>query len=186
MFEFPVAEISEGWQVAAAIAACIGALASAASAIAAWRAATASQRTATEATEALAYAVEPTLELSAGAVDHGDQGRAPWRVAIANPSRFAAKEVAIEAEFRDGERAYKRFDVVEPGTQTSMILREVDAPPAGPRPEQAGRHLTLRYRDERELARYEQDYAFTSRQDSEGKSWPTGGIFVLGPPQRIR
>lgn len=167
------------WEVVSSIGAAVGAGAGAVGATAAWRAATASRATSRDALEALAVGIRPRLKAEFGVLHRGDEHGQPTGAQLAawvtNEAEWAATDVTLDVEFRDGRHvgerterldAHPRVDPTPHAEQWTVTLGEV---PAGAQSIHShGKEAILRYSDERGIARYQITYGFVFRQGTEG------------------
>lgn len=93
----------DNWEVVAALATVLSAIAGAVGAIAAWRSASASRRTSQQAAEALANTIIPQVR-SRGVYGRAEGERLEADVVIANDAPFPAQDVHVTVERRDGHR----------------------------------------------------------------------------------
>jgi hypothetical protein len=178
--------VTHWYEVVGGIGSGVGGIGAAAGAGAAWRAARDSRATSRDALAALSYAIAPTLIVETTAVPEtmGDP-RTPWVVRISNMSSFAAADVAVDAVFADGHQAEHRWERVPPGDRVELVMREIDTPPGGPRNDEAGERLVLRYSDERRIARYVERFGFMFRNHPGYGRVELTSVMSLGDPQRV-
>jgi hypothetical protein len=163
------------------------ALAGTAGAGAAWRSASASQATSRDALNALALGIVPTLNLDT-VIDPLEDGttRGRWAArSINGSSQFAATDVHLEATFQDGHVVSQATERIAPGDTWLVTFREIEMPPGGPAPDEAGKSLVLRYSDERHIARHEQQFWFLNKTYRGEPASPTISVMSDSDPRRI-
>jgi hypothetical protein len=174
------------YEVVGAIGSGVGGLGAAVGAGAAWRAARDSRATSRDALDALSYAIAPTVLVETIAVPEASgEARSPWVVRIDNTSSFAAADVTVDVVFADGHQADRRWERVPPGDRVELEMRKIDTPPGGPKKEEAGERLVLRYSDERRIARYEERFGFMFRNHPGYGRVELTSVMSLGDPQRV-
>lgn len=181
-----VAEAS-WYEVVGGVGAGIGGIGAAAGALFAWRAAGSSRDASRDARDALAFAMVPSISLDFY-VEPKDDSDLPgrWTARIINlSSQFAACDVALEVSFHDGYRFAQSIERLAPGEWDALVMREIRLPPGGPTAEEAGETATLRYSDERRIARYEQRYGFLSRKASDGSLLAQPTAVATEEPRQI-
>lgn len=133
--------------------------------------------------EALALTIVPALEVDFGVQPKEDGHLGEWTARIFNVSRrFAANDVVFEAEFADGHRFHHLLEYLGPGEHRMLTMRQIAMPPGGPTTGEAGTSATLRFSDERRIARYEQQYGFFARTLPDGTyvPLPSAGLVGIG------
>ena len=147
----------------------------------------ASRSTSRDALEALALAMVPALEIDFAVQPTAGGHVGDWTARVHNVSqRFAASDVVFEAEFADGLGVHRSFEHLGPREHRTLTMRQIAMPPGGPTSDQAGRSASIRYSDERRIARYEQQYGFYLRTLSDGTHVPLPSAGAVAEPRRIR
>lgn len=149
-------------EVVVAVSTVLAGFGAAVGAIAAWKAASASLEASRDAREALALGVRPSLRVDFGTAYEGETSRTG--VMLWNVGRFDATDIAVEAVRRDGRRVEGRLERLVPGTtgehQVPAVVVVADESERHASGFDVVRSITVRYSDERRIARYETTQLF--------------------------
>jgi hypothetical protein len=179
---------TDPWSVVTAVATALAAIAASISAIASWRAARSSAKTSEHATEALATTIVPGVR-TRGTYQSDDRQPPVAFVAVNNDVDFLARDVEVEVIRRDGRRFTGTRDLLrKDDLPLTVEIGELNLPTAAGAEFLAVATVTIRFSDERKLARYErvEDYAHLSEPPgvpnvSEHRLWPAPGPFLRQP-----
>jgi hypothetical protein len=161
-------QATDPWSVVTAIGTMLAAVAACISALASWKAAKSSATTSEHATEALAATILPRVR-TRGTYQR-ESGHLPVAfVAVSNDVEFPARDIEVEVVRRDGRRFVNRRDILEKDDDPIVIeIGELGEPtPDGWTFLLVGR-VTIRFSDERKLARYERVEDYTRLSEPPG------------------